>query len=72
MEGGNTNNSTFIRDCTKGMMDEIDPRKELFDLTNFDGSIVVQVTGEIIEVDHQNLTCMFCTFHGANTCFNDI
>ena len=27
MEGGNTKNSNFISDFTKGMMDEIDPRK---------------------------------------------
>ena len=43
MKGGNTNNSNFISDCMKAFMNELDPRKELFDLINFDGSKVVQV-----------------------------
>ena len=44
----------------------------MFDLINFDGSKVVQVSGETIEVYHTNLTCMLCNFHGANTFFGDI
>ena len=72
MEGGNTNNSNFIRYCMKGIIDELDPRKELFDLTNSDGYKVVQVAGEVLEVDHQNLTCMLRTLHEGNTCFSDI
>ena len=46
MEGGNTQNSKFISDFIKGVMDELDPRKELFDLINFYGAKVVQVAGD--------------------------
>ena len=42
MEGRNTKNSKLISDCMKGMIYEIDPSKELFDLINFDGSKVVR------------------------------
>ena len=46
----------------EGMMDDIDPRKELFDLINFDGDKVVKVeSGKLLEVDWPNLTCMLCT-----------
>ena len=58
MQVGNTNNSKFIRDFMKGVVDELDPRKELFDPIKFYGKKVVQVAGQILEVDHQNLTCM--------------
>ena len=53
-------------------MYELDTRKELFDLINFDGAKVVQVTGELLEVNPPNLTCIFLTLHGGNTCFRDI
>ena len=55
-----------------GMMDEFDHRKELFELVNFYGAKVVQVAGELLEVDHPNLYCMLCTLHGGNKCFSDI
>ena len=42
--------SNFIIDCMKGMVDDLDPRKGLFDLINFDGTKVVNVTGELLEV----------------------
>ena len=64
MEGGKTNNYKFIIDCMKGMTDGIDPRKVLFDLINFDGSKVVQVVGDILELYCPNFTCMLCTLHG--------
>ena len=56
----------------KDTMDEIDPRKELFDLINCYGFKVVQVSDEILEVDFPNLACMFLTLHVSNTCFSDI
>ena len=37
-------------------MDDIDPRKKLFDLINFDGTQVVQVAGELPEVDLPEIT----------------
>ena len=48
MEGGNIHNYKFISDCMKGMMDELDTRKKLFDLINFDGIKVAQVVGDIV------------------------
>ena len=72
VEVRNTNNYKFIRNFMKGMMDDLDKRKELFNLINFDGAKVVQVTGEILELDRPNLTCMFCTLYGAKICFSDI
>ena len=72
MEGGNTNNYKFISDYMKGMMDDIYPRRELFDLINFDGAKLVQVAGDSLELYHPKLTFMLCTFHGGNTCFRDI
>ena len=56
----------------KGIMDELDQRKELFDLINFYCAKLVQVKGCLLEVDRTNLTCMLCTLHGVNTCFSDI
>ena len=53
-------------------MDALDPREELFGLINFDGAKVVQVEGELLEVDRPNIIYMLCTFHGGNTCFSDI
>ena len=44
-------------------MDELYTRKELFDLIKFYGDKVVQVVGELLEVDLPNLTCMLCTLH---------
>ena len=55
----------------KGMSDEPDPSKELFNLINFDGRKVVQEEGDLFEVDWPDLTCMLCTFHGENTYFSD-
>ena len=72
MEGGNTDNSNFISDCMKDMMYELDTRKKLFDLIKFDGTKVVQVAGELLEVKRPNLTCILLTLHGGNTCFRDI
>ena len=72
MEGGDTNNSNFIIFVLKGIMDKIDPRKELFHLFNFDGAKVVRVAGEILELDRLNLTCMLCTLNGAKKCFGVI
>ena len=72
MEGGNMNNSKFIRNVLKGIMDELDTRQELSDLINFDGAKVLQVTGEILNADCTNLTCMLFTLNGTNTCFMDI
>ena len=46
MEGGNIENSKSIRNYMKGMMNDIDPRKESFDLIKFNGAKVVQVAGE--------------------------
>ena len=51
----------------KGIMDELDPRKEFFDLINFDGTKVVQVAGELLEVDLPNFSCVLCNFHVGNT-----
>ena len=51
----------------KSMMDELDPRKELFDLINFDGTKVVQVEGELLELDLPNLTYVLFTLNGGNT-----
>ena len=39
-------------------MEELDPRKELFDLNYFNSAKVMQVVAEILDVDHPNLTCM--------------
>ena len=72
IEGGNINSYKFIRNFMKGMMDDLDKRKELFNLINFDGAKVVQVTGEILELDRPNLTYMLCTLYGAKICFSDI
>ena len=72
MEGGNKNNSNFIRYCMKGIMDGLGPSKELFNLIKFDGSKMVQVVGELIEVYCQKITCMLHTLHCGNTCFIDI
>ena len=72
IEGGDTKNSKFISDKMKGVMDGLDPTKELFDLVNFDGATVVQVAGEILEIDRPNLMSMLCCLHGGNTCFSDI
>ena len=71
IEGWNTNNSNYISDSMKVMMDDIDPSKELFDLINFDGAKVVRVTVEILEVDNPNLTCMLFTLNGVNTCSSE-
>ena len=70
MEGVNMNNYKFIRYYMKGIMDTFDPRKELLDLINFDSDKVVQVPGEILEVDCLNLTCMLCNLYGGNICFS--
>ena len=51
-------------DCMKGMLNVLDPRKELFELINFDGTKVVQVEGDLLEVDRKNLTCMLRILHG--------
>ena len=72
MEGGNTNNFKFIIYFMKGLMDELDPRKKLLDLVKFYGAKVVHMSGGLLEVDQPNLTPMFCTFHGGNTCFSEI
>ena len=56
----------------KVMMNDIDPRKKLFYLINFNGAKVVQLSGELLEVYHTNLTCMLVIFHGSNTCFSEI
>ena len=72
MEGWNIKNSEFIRYFLKSTMDEIDQRKELFDLINFDGIKVVHVAGELLELDRTKLTCMLCTLNCGNTCFSDI
>ena len=50
MEGGNTNNSRFIRYFMKVMTNKLDTRKELFDLINFDGEKMVQVESDLLEV----------------------
>ena len=50
MEGWNIKNSEFIRYFLKSTMDEIDQRKELFDLINSDGIKVVHVAGEFCTV----------------------
>ena len=72
MEESNTNNYNFIVNGMNIMMDELYPRKEIFDLINFDGAKVVQVAGGLIEVDFPNLVCMLCTFYGGNKCFRYI
>ena len=72
MEGGSINNPKFIRNCMKVIMDDIDTRKRLFNLINFDGYKVVQVAGESLDVYRPNLTCMLCTLNSGNTCFSDI
>ena len=64
---GSKNNPKFIRYCMKFMMDVLDPRKELFDLINFDGTKVVQVEGELLELDLPNLTYVLFTLNGGNT-----
>ena len=69
---GSKNNPKFIRYCMKFMMDALDPREELFGLINFDGAKVVQVEGELLEVDRPNLTCMLCSFRSGNTYFSNI
>ena len=66
MEGANTNNSKFISNCMKVMMDEIDPRKKLSDLINFDDAKVVQVSGELLEVYRTNLNCMLWNLYSGN------
>ena len=48
MEVASTNNCKFIRYCMKGMMYELDPRKELLEMINFDGTKVVQVEGKLL------------------------
>ena len=55
-----------------GMINKLDLRKVLFDLINFDSAKLVQVEGELLEVDRPNLTCMLCTLHGGNICFVEI
>ena len=69
VEGGNLDHSKSFVNCMKYMMDEPDPRKEFFDLINFDGAKLVQVSGDILELDRPNLTFILCTLHGGNTCF---
>ena len=54
------------------MMNELDPRKELFDLINFDGFKVAQVSSGLLDVDLPKLTCKLYTLHCGNTCFSDI
>ena len=53
-------------------MDDLDPRKELSYLINFDGGKLLQVKGELLDVDRPKRTCMLCTFYGGNTLFSDI
>ena len=53
-------------------MHELGPRKELFDLTKFDGAKLLQVEVKLLEVNCLNLTCILCTLNGGNTCFSDI
>ena len=72
MDGGNTSNSNFISNCINGMMDEVDPRKEIIRLINFDGAKVVQVAGELLEIDHPKNINILCTLHGGNTGFYGI
>ena len=72
MEGENKNNSKFISDCMKGIIDDLDTRKGLFNLIKFYGATVVQVVGELLEVYRSNLTYILCTLHGGNNCFSDI
>ena len=59
IEGGNTNNYNFISDCTTGMVDQFDQRKESFDLINFGSVKVVLVAGEILDIDLPNLTNIY-------------
>ena len=66
------NNSKFIRNVLKGIMDELDTRQELSDLINFDGAKVLQVTGEILKVECTNLTHMLFTLNGTKALFRDI
>ena len=47
-------------------MDEIDPRKKLSDLINFDDAKVVQVSGELLEVYRTNLNCMLWNLYSGN------
>ena len=54
------------------MMYVIDPRKELFDLINFDASKVVQVAGGLLKADRPNLTCMLCTWNGGKELLSEI
>ena len=58
MKGVNTNNYKFISNCMKGMMDYLYQGEGLFNLINFDGAKVVQASGQLLEVDLKNLTCM--------------
>ena len=72
MEIYNKNDSKFIRNCMMSMRDDIYPRTELFNMNNFDSAKVVQVTGEILDVYHTNLTCILSIFKYTNTCFSYI
>ena len=60
-------NPKLISGCMKGIVDELDPRKELFDLINFDGSKVVKVAGELLQVYRTKTTYRLCTLSGGNT-----
>ena len=55
-----------------GMMNELDPRKEIFDLIKFYCAKVVQVEDELLEEDRPNLTRILCTLNSGNTCFSEI
>ena len=70
VEVRNTNNYKFIRNFMKGMIYELDTRKYLFDLINFNGSKLVQVADEILEVYHSNTTFMLYTLHDARAGFS--
>ena len=72
MEGRNTNNYRFIINFMEVMKDELDPKKELIDLINFDGAKAVQVAVDILDTDRLNLTFRLFTLHGAKTFFSDI
>ena len=56
----------------KGILGMQDSSKELLNLINFDGAKLVQVSGDILELDRPNLTFILCTLHGGNTCLSDI
>ena len=72
LQVGQKKDASFICNLFKPKMEEIDPRKELFDAIFFDGAGNVQNAGHLLKLDFPRTTVMHGAEHVMSLFFKDV